>query len=127
MEGYARKVKHKAKAKVLAIFKPEAALNSVVVTLQLFEKAAEGIPVPGLKGALGSLLLVIEKLQVRNPSQHEIAVIDIVHQKAKQNHEDIVELNSYLRRLNGLLEPLHGVDPFDVPWALRDRINRLAE
>ena len=54
-------------------------------------------------------------------------VVDILHQKMKQNHEDFVELNDCLRRLNGVLEPLLHVEPSDVPWALRERINRLTE
>ena len=62
----AKAAKHKAKAKFVAVFQPEAALNSVVLTLQLVEKAAEDIPIPGFKSAIGGLLLVIEKLQVRN-------------------------------------------------------------
>jgi hypothetical protein len=52
-------------------------------------------------------------------------VVDILHQKMKQNHEDFVELNDCLRQLNGVLEPLLHAKPSDVPWALRERINRL--
>lgn len=130
MVGYARKAKHKAKAKLLAVFQPHAVLNSVILTLRQFEKAAEYVPAPGLKVAVGGVLVVLEKLQVNNTFHAVrvgVLVVDILDQKAKQNYEDFVELNHYLRRLNGVMEPLRGVNPFDVPWALRDRINRLAK
>jgi len=70
--AYARKAKSKAKGKFLAIFQPQAVLNTVVLTLQLFEKTAAHIPVPGLKVAVGSLLAVIEQLQVRTTTQRSV-------------------------------------------------------
>lgn len=69
MASFARKAKSKAKGMFLSVFQPQAIINTVVLTLQLFEKTAAHVPVPGLKVAVGSLLAVVEQLQVRTTTR----------------------------------------------------------
>jgi hypothetical protein len=64
MKARIEKTKTKAKGKVLEVFRPRAALNAVVLTLQLLQSAADLVPVPALKAAIGGLLLVIGAIQV---------------------------------------------------------------
>jgi hypothetical protein len=128
MKAHIKKTKTKAKGKLLEVFRPRAALNAVVLTLQLLQSAADLIPAPALKTALGVLLLVIGTIQVCNDDHphSNINLINIRYQKVKQNTEDFVELDVYLNRLNEVLNTLTRVEPSDVPWALRERIIRLA-
>ena len=65
----ARKAKTIVKGQFLAVFHPQATVNAVVLTLQLFEKVAEHVPFPGIKTAVGSLLAVIQQLEVRTTAQ----------------------------------------------------------
>jgi hypothetical protein len=55
-----------------------------------------------------------------------ISVSSIFYQKVKQNTEDFVELDDHLSRLNDVLNPFAGIEQSDMPWALRERITRLA-
>jgi hypothetical protein len=64
MKARLEKAKAKAKGQVLQVFRPGAAINAVVLTLQLLQAAADPVPVPGLKTAIGGLLLVIGTLKV---------------------------------------------------------------
>ena len=43
----------------------ELLLSGITSTLELAEKALEGVPVPGAKAAIGSILLIIKQVDVR--------------------------------------------------------------
>jgi hypothetical protein len=66
MKARIEKTKTKAKGKLLEVFRPRSALNAVVLALQLLQTAADLIPVPALKTAIGGLLSVVGTLQVRS-------------------------------------------------------------
>jgi hypothetical protein len=86
MRARIEKTKTKAKGKVLEVFRPRAALNAVILTLQLLQTAADYVPVPALKTAIGGLLSVIETLQVcENAPNPNISLIDLLSESQTEH------------------------------------------
>lgn len=75
MKSRAKELKNKAKAKISAIFAPEAALNTIKLSLGLLEKVVDGVPVPGLKAVVGSVLLVMQKIEVCAGSARIVSIL----------------------------------------------------
>jgi hypothetical protein len=86
MKARIEKTKAKAKGKVLEVFRPRAALNAVVLTLQLLQTTADLVPVTALKAAIGGLLSVIGTLQVgKNGPHSNTGLIDGLYSIRKSN------------------------------------------
>ena len=102
----------------------QTAREVLKTTLKLAEKALDGVPIPGAKAAIGSLLEVIGGLEVRLlysltsvPEYHSIS------QKTAKNRDDIRELEAELQNLtSAVLKPLEGKTEADIPPELRERV-----
>ena len=92
------------------------------------EKALDGLPIPGAKGAIGGLLEVIKGVEVSLFIVFSLCDLNrgMALKKANENAEALKGLEAHLTELTGaILVPLKGKKETDVSLELRERIEKL--
>ncbi|KAG8964689.1 hypothetical protein FRC03_001456 [Tulasnella sp. 419] len=87
----------------------EATAGGLITTLTIVKESLDGISPPGLKAAVGGLLEILKAAK-----------------KTYDNTQDLVELDTHLRKLNRILKTVAGKKETEFSLDLSNRIEQLA-
>jgi hypothetical protein len=104
-------------------------LNTVKLTLELFEKTLNSVPAPGLRGVIGGILKIMERYDV----SILVYIIYIYYQCpeiiqiATQNKKDLEELKESVDKLNALFAVFVGTSALPMPSELEQQLKTVSK
>lgn len=98
------------------------AKESTILALEVVESALDGVMVPGLQGAISSLLVILRRIDVRSKFLHWHSLI--IHQSSKINAARLEQLKYHIDHLReDIINPaFHPRDGVEIPTELKNSV-----
>lgn len=103
------------------------AKGGLIIALELVEKALDGLPIPGAKGAVGLIVKIIRDIDVSCTyfMQYYPVTMTSEHQKYNANAETLKQLEDDIRFCHEALQRVSGLDEKEVPVGLKADLVKL--
>ena len=100
-------------------------LSTIITTLEVAEKALDGVSVTGAKAVVGSILLILKRVDVWLSPMSKKCWLTMCYQTSKKNKKKLETLKEHIDQLcTGVLTPMCKADKdLELPQELKDSID----